>query len=925
MDVNRLLNNSKKLLIEVYFELQEYYENIYPNALVVIEVGSFFEIYGTEKIGRSKEIAELLNIQLTRKNKSISKIDVKNPSLAGFPNHAIDRYLSKIIDEEKYTIILIKQKGTPPNIKRYLSDIISPGVNFEHSKKIENYTTSIIIEKIKDVYHIGYASIDIRTGKSYIYEAYSSKEDKTFALDELFRVLQSYKSAEIIFSLDKNVESEEIIKYLELSAKNIVYNSNRLKINYQNELFKRVYEIKSLLSPIEIMNLEHSSLSSESLAILLEFIINHNRELLKKIQKPIVLESDKFLYLGNNPIKQLNMQEVLKLIDFTKTPMGKRLLKERLFNPIKDKIKLENRYKMVEFMDGKEEFFSSELSNIYDLERLERKIKLQKLHPFEVTYLYESLKTIRNIYNFLKNETLELDDFIKDIENSFNLEESNKIMLSDIKKSIFKKRYNKSLDTLNDELEYYKNILKDITDKLELLFTSAVQIDIKELDKEGHYITLTKNRFYLIKEKFMESYIDYENKRIYFKDFHITTLKNSVKIRGEFIENISNKILSVRVKLISLTKELFLAKLEEYSNNYSLVKFNDKISTIDVAFSSFISSKKFNYVKPKINEKKPLFIKDLRHPIIENNQENGIFVPNTLNFEEYDGMLLYGINSSGKSSLMKATGIAIMLAQSGFFVPASKMEFSLYSGIFTRIESQDNLSKGLSTFAVEMMELKNIFNRADKNSLILGDEISHGTETLSALSIVASSIIKLSKLKSNFIFATHLHQLVHLDEIQSLKNVVSKHLEVYFDEKLEKLVYNRKLQDGNGSSVYGLEFAKSIYMDKEFLKEADSIRKRLSNDYDEIELLTQRKKSKYNKNLLITTCVICGKVAEDSHHIIEQSKSEGEFIENFHKNHKYNLIPLCKKHHKLVHDGRIIITGFITTENGIELHYENRD
>ena len=140
------------------------------------------------------------------------------------------------------------------------------------------------------------------------------------------------------------------------------------------------------------------------------------------------------------------------------------------------------------------------------------------------------------------------------------------------------------------------------------------------------------------------------------------------------------------------------------------------------------------------------------------------------------------------------------------------MEYKPYKAIFTRIEAKDNLAKGLSTFAVEMLELKNIFNRANEDSLVLGDEIAHGTETLSALSIVASAVIKLAKKDINFVFATHLHQLMDLEEIKELPNVVAKHLEVWFDG--EKLVYDRKLKDGSGSSVYGLEFAKSIYMDK---------------------------------------------------------------------------------------------------------------
>jgi DNA mismatch repair protein MutS len=271
---------------------------------------------------------------------------------------------------------------------------------------------------------------------------------------------------------------------------------------------------------------------------------------------------------------------------------------------------------------------------------------------------------------------------------------------------------------------------------------------------------------------------------------------------------------------------------------------------------------------------------------------------------------------------MKSVGIAVFLAQSGFFVPAH-MEFKPYRSLFTRIEAKDNLQKGLSTFAVEMLELKNIFSRANSDSLVLGDEIAHGTETLSALSIVASAIIKFAKKKINFIFATHLHQLMDLDEIKSLPNVVAKHLEVWFDG--EKLIYDRKLKDGSGSSVYGLEFAKSIYMDREFLETAEKIRKKLTKEYSELELLIKKKKSRYNKDLILTKCAICGGVVEDVHHIIEKEKAKDGFVGHIPINHKFNLIPLCKKHHRMVHEGKIRILGFVTTSKGIELHYEEVD
>ena len=172
------------------------------------------------------------------------------------------------------------------------------------------------------------------------------------------------------------------------------------------------------------------------------------------------------------------------------------------------------------------------------------------------------------------------------------------------------------------------------------------------------------------------------------------------------------------------------------------------------------------------------------------------------------------------------------------------MRFSIFDSIFTRISGADNISKGLSSFAVEMMDLKNIFNRASKKSLILGDEISHSTETLSGLSIVASAILKLARLESLFVFATHLHQLPQIPEIEKLKNIICLHLSVMYKDDEDKLIFDRKLAFGSGSSIYGLEFAKSLHIDKEFLNVANDIRKRLADDYTKVERISQKNSSK---------------------------------------------------------------------------------
>ena len=275
---------------------------------------------------------------------------------------------------------------------------------------------------------------------------------------------------------------------------------------------------------------------------------------------------------------------------------------------------------------------------------------------------------------------------------------------------------------------------------------------------------------------------------------------------------------------------------------------------------------------------------------------------------------------------MKSIGLSVVLDQAGFFVPAVELRFGLYDKLFTRIVSQDNLYKGLSTFAVEMMELKNIFNRANERSLVLGDEISQGTETESALAIVSSTILKLLSLKSTFIFATHLHQLGSIPQLQSLQNLIFLHLGIKYDESNDALIYNRVLQLGMGDSLYGLEFAKSLHMDKEFLTMAQTIRENLSHSASDIKKLSKQKRSKYNKELYLSKCALCSDSVKDVHHIQEQKEADDSgHIDHFHKNHKYNLIPLCKQHHKMIHDKRIHISGFIMTNEGLKLHYEVKE
>ncbi len=972
----KILASKGKLLSEIYFDLQKHFESKYgENALVFMEIGTFFEVYEVNndelKVGKAKEVAELLNIQLTRKNKNILENSIKNPLLAGVPVISIERYLARLINTQKYTIIMVKQKGIMPKVQRYVANVISPGTNFEYqTNTVETNLVSLTIDQNQGIFSAGYAAIDVTTGKTIVNEMHSNRDDKTYALDEIFNLLQTYNTAEVILSLKSTeIDKEWIHAYLELAQFSTTYTDSSCKIMYQNELFKRVYEINSFLSPIEYLDLERYPYTTEALAILIEFIIEHDEAIIEKMNRPHFLGGSRYLYLGNNALEQLgviskNRSEItlLELIDKTSTAFGKRLLRERLLSPIIDKELLEARYDLSQKLMNRSEQYDTHLKNIYDLERITRRIKLQKLHPVELSYMMMSLNAIANLLKDVQidkvsiqdNLSTDVDEFIAYLEQTFNLEVCAKFRIDQINDNIFKNGVYPTIDTILEKqnaeiakLEYVSNHIDKLFDKDKRISNSKNgYADIAYLESEGYSINLTKTRFTMIEKELKESFVTIEGEHHFFKDFHYKHLKNAVKINAKLFEEITQSFENKQVKLVSLVKERYLQTLLALENRFShlldeLITF---VANIDVAISNAKCTKSMNLSRPLLQDEGNAYEAiGLRHPIIEANEQRGVYVPNDIylgegiktehnhitlnasNGNPVQGVLLYGINSSGKSSLMKSIGLSVILAQAGFFVPCTELKLGMYEQLFTRIVSQDNLYKGLSTFSVEMMELKNIFNRATQRSLILGDEISQGTETESGLAIVAGAILKLLELKSTFIFATHLHQLKNIEALHNIDSLILLHLGVSYDEQKDILIYNRQLQLGMGSSLYGLEFAKSLHMDKTFLKNAYKIRDTLMGNSSELQKLSHKRRSRYNKNLYVAKCALCDQDVEDVHHIAEQNLANNEgMIGAMSKNHKYNLIPLCKRHHKLVHEEKIHISGFLMTSKGLKLHYEEK-
>jgi DNA mismatch repair protein MutS len=948
-------------MIEDYLEYTRVYKEKYGDKCVVLmQVGSFFEIYtiypnsDTSLNNDVYIIAELCGIQTSRKNKMIHEISQANPVMAGFPLASLPKFRDKIL-ASNYTIVLVEQVSEPPNPVRKVTDIISPGTNVNIVNKRSNYIMVIYYEIIEGYIIAGISGIDLSTGKTFVYEVSSTKDDPEFANDEVFRYISTYNPSELIIISEAIGEDykKRILKNLNINNIRVHYKWEKYEhlsffsnINKQRDILEKIFVVKKgFLSIIEILNLERYNNSRFSLCCLLEFAYEHNSDIVKGLEEaPEVFEMNKNMTIEFNSAIQLNVlglypgdQPLIDILNRCSTAFGYRTFKERLLQPMIDECAINRAYDDVDTLlkNNKYLIARKHLSSIMDLERLKRKMKTNRMAPQDWVSFNDSLlatKEIRKLLELSGNNSItitegDIDSIISQFIDIIDLDEAGKYNLTNLQDkssciNFFKKGIYLDIDALFDKYNKSYDIINAACENItQIGDNDTTACKVENNNRDGYYLTITKKRYETALKNKRDLMNSFEKKLLSsssttYKLTNATIIKESNNI-AQYSQQISQMVLNHY-------KEFVINFIDATVDTFDLIiKY---LIRVDIAANSAKNAYDYCYTRPIIDceatSGKSSFIEavDMRHPIIERIQDDFQYVGNNVSLNQ-NGILLYGINASGKSSYMKAVGLNIIMAQAGMFVSASSFRYYPYHSIFTRISGLDNIYKGMSSFTVEMTELRNILKRCNKYSLVIGDEICCGTESISAISIVASGIDTLIQKGASFIFASHLHELTKLTTIKDnigKSKLFVKHIRITFDEN-NNIIYDRVIQDGQGSNNYGIEVCRTLDMPFDFMKNAEKNRKEVEGINCNI---INKKNSRYNSKITIDMCNICNKnKAEETHHIMYQHTADKDgFINNtFHKNAKHNLVAICKECHNKEHSGKIKIECWMSSSKGRKL------
>ncbi len=782
------------------------FKNQYPDKIVLFRMGDFFETFGED----AKVTAKILNITLTARDKS--KND--NTAMAGFPHHAIDQYLPKLV-KAGHCVVVVDQLEDPKFakgiVKRGVTRIVTPGTLEEDENAYTKNIYLVSLCKVKN--KLGVGIIDISTGKLQVYEC-------DFVQKNINKVLNSFGPAEILLLEGEQLDvSNYPVQFLE-------------KDDYEN-IIKDFYEVKTLNS----LSLKSTSPSSTAVGMILKYISETQKIKPRHISKPIHSKIDGTMYLDFSTVKNLDLifnsatgntsGSLLSTLSENRTNMGSRKLHNWILNPLLDHGKIVKRHKIVEYLFENFELLDevrNVLGNINDIERIVGKIGLSRCNARDYKALQDSLVNVKDLYSklgefnrkfgilseelFSKSKKKSLYQLIEKIDEVIAENPSNIITEG----NIIKDGYHSKVDELRNISGNSKSWVKEFAMK-EKERTGITNLKISFNKGFGYYIEVSKAN----QDKVPEEYIRKQ------------TLVNCERYITEELKQKEDEILNAEEKLGDLELEIF----EEFRTETLPYIDNLKIIAEEIAYLDVLQGFAYcgiynNYVKPEVfdigKEGKKIEVYDSRHPIVEINAEED-FIPNNifLNDKERRMNILTGPNMSGKSTYIRQVALLVLMAQIGSFVPASEAKISMVDRVFTRVGASDDLAGGRSTFMVEMDEAANIVNNATSNSLVILDEIGRGTSTYDGVSIawaLAEYLINFVKVRT--MFATHYHELLALGESSS-NLVTNLSIQVHEDEENEEVIFLRKIVEGGTNRSYGIHVAKLAGLPDEVLYRAKEI------------------------------------------------------------------------------------------------------
>ena len=775
----------------------------YPDAILLFRVGDFYETFGDDAVKAST----VLGITLTKRNNG----DANSSQLAGFPHHALDTYLHKLV-KAGYRVAICDQLEDPKLakgiVKRGVTELVTPGVA-TNDKLLEHNSNNFLAALHFDDAKIGIAFLDISTGEFFIAEGDREYADK---------LLQSLKPAEVVFQRNRQ-------KYFKES-----FGTKFFTYALDEWIFGEAYATESLLKHFGthslkgfgVDGLKEGTIAAGAILHYLKDTEHPNLGHITSIQR---IDRDEHLWMDRFTIRNLELfggadgsNTLLKVLDNTVSPMGARLLKRWMVLPLNNILKISERLDTVEFLikevDTRNKI-AHHIKQAGDVERLVSKVPLKKVNPREVLQIARGLlqtDAIKNICAASQN------NYLKRLGDSLN---PCKLILEKIVREIneappalasrggvIASGINEELDGLRKISSGGKEYLVELQQK-EAMVTGISSLKISFNNVFGYYLEVTN----LHKTKVPETWIRKQ------------TLANAERYITPELKEYEEKIVGAEDKILAIEMQLFEKLLNELQDYIAPMQVNGHVLAVLDCLTCFANNAlQFNYKKPLVTDSNVLDMKDSRHPVIERNLPPGeSYIANDIYLDPATQqiIILTGPNMSGKSAILRQTALITLMAHMGSFVPAGDAKIPLTDKIFTRVGASDNLSGGESTFMVEMNETASIINNITPRSLILLDEIGRGTSTYDGISIAWSIVEYLhqSVHKPKTLFATHYHELNELEnKLPGVKNYHVTNKEVG-----NKIIFLRKLAPGGSVHSFGIHVARMAGMPPGLIERANEI------------------------------------------------------------------------------------------------------